>query len=519
MEKQPLLPSPPGNLLHSIPSAGYRKQQERKTLKLILLGVLVFSVLHLWKIWHWRSKALHPPATSVDPPPFYSSVRTTKICTNEDHSAVGYAGYIALDDETPDNHRRSFFWLFRAQNDPDNAPVILTIGGGPGTSGLTNPLFGQSHCVIAANGTTKPNPVPWSEHYNLLALDHPIGTGMSYGTHVNNSRSAAYDVYDFLQKFYRLYPNLRKNKFVVSGGSYGGIYVPHIGHVVHEENKKVASGRGQPGAKHINLDSLMISNPWSVSRCTTYASCDSWRQDAEMHMRWLLQQRCYYTSLYNSTQCSDFYELLPVCLDAVSYGLSNSTAYNRRQALHTCYPIIGGDTHGWDLQDVRNHCGDTTEIEVCYPDWPWLEEFLNKTHTREELGIPDHVVYHALTYQIGVEFSENGDHIQRAQLLYTPLLESGIRVLHYVGYQDANCAWPGIFAFLKLLQSPFQERFLNTPDIPWPTEDVATVRTVGKGAGNFTYILVKQAGHFVEKNQPALVKTIVEHWIENKAFS
>jgi len=211
--------------------------------------------------------------------------------------------------------------------------------------------------------------VPWTDLYNLVALDHPIGVGLSYGAHVNDSRSAAYDVYDFLQKFYRLYPNLRKNKFVVSSGSYGGIYVPHIAYVIHEENKKVGLGRGQPGAERINLDSLMISNPWS---------------DAEMHIRWLLQQGCYYTHLYNVTQCAELYELLPVCMDAISYGLSNSTAQNRKQALETCAPMWAADTHGWDLLDVRNYCGDST-IESCYPDFPWIEELLNNAHAREVL--------------------------------------------------------------------------------------------------------------------------------------
>jgi hypothetical protein len=31
-----------------------------------------------------------------------------------------------------------------------------------------------------------------------------------------------------------------------------------------------------------------------------------------------------------------------------------------------------------------------------------------------------------------------------------------------------------------------------------PSKDVATVRAVGSGAGNFTYILVQGAGHFVD---------------------
>lgn len=42
-------------------------------------------------------------------------------------------------------------------------------------------------------------------------------------------------------------------------------YVPHFGTVINEQNKLVAAGRGQPGARHVPLESLMISNPYSVS--------------------------------------------------------------------------------------------------------------------------------------------------------------------------------------------------------------------------------------------------------------
>lgn len=51
----------------------------------------------------------------------------------------------------------------------------------------------------------------------------------------------------------------------MNGGSYGGIYVPNIATVIHEENRAVALGNGQPGAVPINLESLMISNPISVN--------------------------------------------------------------------------------------------------------------------------------------------------------------------------------------------------------------------------------------------------------------
>ena len=122
----------------------------------------------------------------------------------------------------------------------------------------------------------------------LLFFSQPIGVGYSYGTMVNNSRAAAVDVYDFLQKFYRIYPHLVKwvpmlmkhfqqsvyfvllltcltrNKFIITSGSYGGTYVPHIATVIHEHNQALTSGKGEPGSVHINLESLIISNPFSV---------------------------------------------------------------------------------------------------------------------------------------------------------------------------------------------------------------------------------------------------------------
>lgn len=97
--------------------------------------------------------------------------------------------------------------------------------------------------------------------------------------------------------------------------------------------------------------------------------------------------------------------------------------------------------------------------------------------------------------------------------------------LDYIGAQDANCPWPGILSFvsisslvherydsseamisqLKLLRTPFQDEFLTAKDAPWPTSDIATVRTVGKGAGNMTFVLIQEAGHFVRSFRVSLV--------------
>ncbi|KAK7018142.1 Alpha/Beta hydrolase protein [Favolaschia claudopus] len=229
-----------------------------RTSRLLLGSVLTLALL----CWN-RSRTSN--AWSATLQPFYAHVKTVEnICPAVDGPGISHSGHIGLKGDSEDSPKRLFFWYFEAEQDAANAPIIMTIGGGPGTSGMMNPIMAQGPCLSAENGTTKPNPNRWTahvlmqsqEHYNLLALDHPVGVGFSYGQMVNNSRDAAIDTYDFLQKFFRLYPHLSQNKFVLSGGSYGGTYVPHIATVIHEQNLALAAGTG---ARHINLESLMLN--------------------------------------------------------------------------------------------------------------------------------------------------------------------------------------------------------------------------------------------------------------------
>ncbi|KAJ7336949.1 alpha/beta-hydrolase [Mycena albidolilacea] len=417
--------------------------------------------------------------------------------------ATSYAGHIGLKSDNDKSPKRSFFWYFEAENDAATAPIILTIGGGPGTSAMMNTLWGQSPCLATENGLAF-NPHRWTEHHNLIALDHPIGAGFSYGSTVNNSRSAAYDVYDFLQKFFVLFPHLAGNQFIVSGGSYGGVYVPNIATVIYEQNLLLENGAGYAGAVHINLEALVLSNPLS---------------NPMSHWTWLLQYRCIEHNLYNSTECETFYSKLPTCLESIEMAFTVPTRENRLASLDLCWYLNSGDMHGRSTEDIRLTCIQDPENPAgCHPEFSWVQGiFANKT-VRNILGLAHDLNFTSLNLDVNRVFSEEGDLLRPHHLLYPPLLAAGIRLLHYVGAQDANCAWPGVFSFLKLLQTPFQKEFLTTPDVPWPSEDVATIRAVGHGAGNFTYILVKEAGHFTVKDQPALAKKIVEHWIANEPF-
>ncbi|KAI0062587.1 alpha/beta-hydrolase [Artomyces pyxidatus] len=481
-----------------LPSTNSSSRSRRSLTSHIIGGIFLVAIVLAAAFSRAKSKA---PAQLE---PFYAHVsRPEGFCTGVDGRTLSsFAGHIGLKGDTEDQPKRSFFWFFQAEHDSDNAPIILTIGGGPGSSGLLNPMFGQSHCIMTENGTVA-NPNRWTERYNLLAIDHPIGVGFSYGTHVNNSRDAAYDVYDFLQKFFRLYPHLAKSTFALSGGSYGGVYVPNIATVIHEQNLLLAQGRGQHGAVHINLEALIISNPMS---------------DPISHFRWLLQYRCVETNLYNSTTCTELYAVLPECLEAIQLAYDYPSRENHKKAFALCFKMEAGDTHGTLVEDTRRKCNMTNDVASCFPVFDHMKKYFNDPATKAALGVPAHLNYTPLNMDVNKEFEDFGDIFHPHYLLYEPLLKAGIRVLHYVGARDANCAWPGVLSFLKLLRTPFQEEFIHAPDVPWPAKENATVRVVGDGAGSMTFIKVAEAGHFTVYDQPALAKMIVEHWLENQPF-
>ena len=61
--------------------------------------------------------------------------------------------------------------FFDSQRDPDNDPLVIWLGGGPGCSGLTGMLEQSGPFITEINATTlKLNPYAWNKRANLLYI-------------------------------------------------------------------------------------------------------------------------------------------------------------------------------------------------------------------------------------------------------------------------------------------------------------------------------------------------------------
>ena len=62
------------------------------------------------------------------------------------------------------------------------------------------------------------------------------------------------DLYEALQQFFTLFPELRGNDFYATGESYAGKYVPAIAHKIHAMNPTVKK------SKRINMKGMAIGD-------------------------------------------------------------------------------------------------------------------------------------------------------------------------------------------------------------------------------------------------------------------
>ena len=155
-----------------------------------------------------------------------------------------YAGYVTVNESCGSN---LFYWFFPAIDGNASAPLLMWLNGGPGSTSMYGLFNEHGPFSVAADGQTLvPRAASWNNHYAMLYVDNPVGTGFSYtedaSCYSENMRDVSQNLYSLLVQFLTAYPDYLSVPFFVTGESYAGKYVPSISHYIHEmnlENPKV----------------------------------------------------------------------------------------------------------------------------------------------------------------------------------------------------------------------------------------------------------------------------------------
>lgn len=168
-------------------------------------------------------------------------------------NVTSYSGFLTVDKECDSN---MFFWFFPARESPETAPVSVWLQGGPGSTSLYGLFDELGPYELTPAGNLKVRKYAWNIASNYIFIDNPVGTGFSYTSTIDcysrNQTHVGKNLLEAVKQVLKLFPELQKNPFFVTGESYGGKYVPALAYAIHKDNEKQEN--------KINLQGLAIGN-------------------------------------------------------------------------------------------------------------------------------------------------------------------------------------------------------------------------------------------------------------------
>lgn len=137
-------------------------------------------------------------------------------------NATGYSGFITVSKE---HHANLFFLYMEALINPQQAPILIYLQGGPGKSSTfgqfleVGPLGINSQGVLYRRGHTV------QRIFNVLFLDQPAGAGFSFTKspmgYARTSEEGGIAMREFLRQFLIMFPEMRGRDVYTAGESYG----------------------------------------------------------------------------------------------------------------------------------------------------------------------------------------------------------------------------------------------------------------------------------------------------------
>lgn len=383
------------------------------------------------------------------------------------------AGYFTVE---PKYNSNLFFWFFRAKDqDWQKAPLLLWLQGGPGCTSLFG-LFNEHGPFFVVKGKLRRRKYAWTNQYNLLYIDQPVGTGYSFTNSsqglIDNQEKVADHLYKALSQFFLLYPELKKNKFYITGESYAGKYVPAIAFRIHKLKML--------GKCDFNLKGLFIvsafSDPISMLRYSDFAF------------------KIGLIDLQTKSKMS--------ALELVVESYIHSGFY--KNATYKWFEIIRALRKNASSVDFYNYNRDNV-----YEDDPYYE-YVQSAEIRKKIHVGN-ITYDECSDDVYEEFLL--DFMQSTKLWIEELLEH-LPVAFVGGQLDVLTAYPLVSRLLqKLRWSGAIEHDKAKRQFLYDGNQLAGYYKTG---GNLKDIFIRRAGHMAPADQPRAALKALQMFIDGK---
>ncbi|XP_061707597.1 venom serine carboxypeptidase-like [Cydia pomonella] len=385
---------------------------------------------------------------------------------------TSYAGFLTVDSSSNSN---MFFWYFPVAGKPVNeTPWIIWLQGGPGASSLAG-LFDEIGPFEYDGAQLKRRQWSWGNNYSLLFVDNPVGAGFSFTDKqdgfVKDMETCSKNLYNALQQFLTVFPELRTAPMYIAGESYAGRYVPAFGYKILEE---------QPtGNASINFKGLTMGNP-IIDRIDAANISSVYYHWGLLDTQGLLAVKPLQDKYSQAVEQNNLHE-----------------AWNLRDQLNDLLIDISQQPNHFNLLNESGNLRAFTD-------------FIDQPHIKEAL----HVGTIQFTFNNGsVDDALMKDFLGPIRPKLEKLLEH-YKIMVYCGQLDltAPCELAAD-SRRKHWHWSHRDDFLKAPRRPWTLN--GTLAGYVKEGGGLTEVLVRGVGHLVPLDAPAASYALLQHFIQD----
>ena len=402
-----------------------------------------------------------------------------------------YAGYLHGDTEGDAN---IFYWLFESDTgSSDEDPLVIWLNGGPGCSSIDGLFIELGPFSMNGNGSITANEYSWHRCANLLFIDQPVGTGLSFTRkrrYAKNDEEVNVKFHHFMREFFTIHRRFQGRDVYLAGESHAGHYIPSIAKYILQKNKE----KVEDSHETINIKGILIGNGW-IDPIYQYDVSDF----------------AYKHELINDKQRQKLQKMDARCKDFIRKG-----NYNTKVCFDLLDDVIAisgvGKNTRVNMYDIRQH----TRIPNPFPpNHELVEAYMNRNDVKvalhaskskqkfKECADPP---YFALQHQDGKSITTE----------LVQLLQMNMNILFFSGEFDMVCNHMGTEKALDNLEWSGREEWLKTPSTEWQVNGLRAGYI--KEYKSLKYLLVVDAGHMVPLNQPAISLEMLFRFLHNLSF-
>lgn len=347
----------------------------------------------------------------------------------------------------------------------------------------------------------------WHHTANMLFIDQPVGTGMSF-TRGNSYRAdedgVSYDFYEFLVKFLQTHTeylsiNPEDNKqmsreIYIFGESHAGRWIPQFSEYILKQNGEAF----KEADITIRLKGVGIGNGW-VHPLIQYDYSDFAHGLGLLTFGQVRSLKAKYTDCQNALVAGNF---------------NTASCFNNMNGILAGLKSSGGKK--LNFYDVREY---RKSVNTYPPGQADLVSYLNQASVRKALhgneeasfrfAICSDPVFNELQNFDGVSTLSNVQH----------MLQSGMKVLFYNGQWDMMCNHYGTEKLLLHLDWNGSAEYQEAKKYTWMAAHRSDPAGFAQQGGNLTYVVVANGGHMVPLDVPDVAADMMRRFVNGVAFT